>query len=174
MKAAGTGGSGAPTGKRHRPAARALLIAALAGAALAAMPLPVAAQAAAAQAVAAGAWDVTSTVVEMTVPGVPGFIQRMIRGKSKAEHKRLAAGQGVAALLAPDPKARCQILTQQVADGRYQQALSCPQKAGEPLRIARTGTYDAAGFAGRATVSGATAKGPIHIVLDQHARRTGG
>ena len=172
MKVPGPGGSGAErTAARRRPDAGARWVVTLtaAGAALAATPLP-----AAAQAVAPGAWDVTSTVVDLTVPGVPGFIRRLVRGKSKAEHKQLAAGQGVAALLAPDPKAHCRVIEQQVADGRYLQTLSCPQKQGEPLRIARAGTYDATGFAGRATVSGATAKGPIHIVLDQRARHTGG
>jgi len=125
------------------------------------------------QAVPAGAWDVTSTVVEFGVPGVPGFIRRMARGRSRAEHKELTAGYGLAALLAPDPKARCRIVDQQIAGGRYSQALTCPQKRGEPLSIARTGSYDAAGFVGRATVTGMTPKGPINIVLDQQARRAG-
>lgn len=56
------------------------------------------------QALQPGDWDVRSTVVQLAVPGMPGFIQRMARGKPKAERKRLAAGQGVEALLAPDPK----------------------------------------------------------------------
>ena len=130
--------------------------------------------AAAAQAVQPGSWDVTSTVVELTVPGVPGFLQRMARGRSKAEHKRLVAGQGVEALLAPDPKARCHVDSQTVGGGRYAQALTCPQKKGEPLRIARAGTVDATGFAGTATVSGATPKGALRIVLAQRAARVGG
>lgn len=129
---------------------------------------------AAAQAVQPGAWEVTSTVRELSVPGVPGFLQRMARGRSKAEHKRLATGQGVEALLAPDPKARCRVDSQTVADGRYAQALTCPQKKGEPVRIARAGTYDASGFAGRATVAGTTPKGALSIVLDQRAARVGG
>lgn len=128
---------------------------------------------AAAQAVPPGAWDVTSTVRELSVPGVPGFLQRMARGRSKAEHKRLSAGQGVEALLAPDPAARCHVDSQIVAAGRYAQALTCPQKRGGSLTIARAGTYDAAGFAGTATVTGATPKGPLHIALDQRAARVG-
>ncbi|MGI4949333.1 MAG: DUF3617 domain-containing protein, partial [Janthinobacterium lividum] len=99
-----------------------------------------------------------STVVDLAVPGVPGFIQHMMRGKSKAEHKRLAAGQSVEALLAPDPKAGCRIDDQRIADGHYTQALTCPQKRGEPMRITRDGTYDASGFVGRATVKGTTPK----------------
>jgi hypothetical protein len=120
-----------------------------------------------------GAWDVTSTVVTLSVPGVPGFLQRMAQGRSKAEHKRLAPGQGIEALLAPDPKARCTVDGQRAADGRYQQMLTCPQKRGDPLRIVRAGTYGAEGFDGRATVDGVTPKGLLHIVLDQRARRMG-
>lgn len=129
---------------------------------------------AAAQAVEPGRWDVTSTVVELAVPGVPGFLQRMARGRSSAEHKLLSAGQGVAALLAPDPKARCTVDSQRVADGRYAQALTCPQKGGEPVHIARSGTYDGTGFVGRATVARTTSKGSVRIVLDQRTARIGG
>ena len=129
---------------------------------------------AAAQAVQPGAWDVTSTVVDLAVPGVPGFLQRMVRGKSKAEHKRLAAGEGISALLAPDPKARCRVDSQTIEAGRYAQSLTCPQRKGEPLRIERIGTYGATGFYGRATVAGTTPKGPLSIALDQRAARVGG
>jgi hypothetical protein len=135
-------------------------------AALLILPVPVGAQA-----LQPGAWDVTSTVVDLAVPGVPGFLQRMARGKSKAERKQLSAGQGVEALLVPDPKARCRVDDQRIADGRYSQTLSCPQKKGDAMNIARVGTYDALGFSGRATVRGITAKGPVRIVLDQKARR---
>ncbi|WP_375391735.1 DUF3617 domain-containing protein [uncultured Sphingomonas sp.] len=126
-----------------------------------------------AQTVAPGAWDVTSTVVEFSIPGVPRFLQRMARGKAKAEHKRLAAGQGVAELLAPDPKANCHVDSQSIADGRYAQGLTCPQKRGEPVRIVRTGIYDATGFTGRATVTGTTPRGALRIALDQRAARVG-
>ena len=132
------------------------------------------AEVAADQAVQAGDWDVRSMVVELSVPGVPGFMQRMARGRTKAERKRLAAGQGVEALLAPDPKANCRVDRQRVAEGRYSQALLCPQKRGEPMRVVRSGTYDASGFSGRATVAGTTPKGPVSIVLDQRAVRVGG
>lgn len=127
----------------------------------------------AAQAVAPGRWDITTTIVNLSVPGVPGFIERLVRGKSKAEHKRLPAPQGMEALLAPDPKARCHVDSQRIADGRYAQALTCPQKRGEPVHIARTGTYDAAGFAGLATLNGTTPKGPMSIVMSQRAARVG-
>ena len=130
--------------------------------------------AAAASTVQPGRREVKSTVVEMAVPGIPKFLQRMARGKTKSEEKRLTAAQGIEALLAPDPKAMCRIEGQRVEDGRYTQTLSCPQKQGEPLHITRVGTYDAAGFVGRATVAGVTPKGPISIVLDQRAARTGG
>ncbi len=96
-----------------------------------------------------------------------------MRGKSKAEHKRLAAGQGIAALFVPDPKARCRVESERIAGGRYVQALSCPQKQGDPLHIARSGTYDATGFVGVATVSGITPKGPMRIVLNQRAAYVG-
>lgn len=129
---------------------------------------------AAAQAVPAGAWDVTSTIVDLSVPGVPGFLQRMARGKRKAEHKQLVAGQGIEALLAPDPKARCHVVSQSVAGGRYTQSLSCPQKQGEPLSIDRAGTYSADGFTGRASVTGTTPKGALRIILDQRAVRVSG
>lgn len=130
--------------------------------------------AALAQAVQPGAWDVTSTLSELSVPGVPSFLQRMARGHSSAEHKRLLAGQGVEALLAPDPKARCRVDSQNVAGGRYAQALTCPQKRGGTVSISRTGTYDASGFVGTATVTGATAKGALRIALAQRAARVGG
>jgi len=134
--------------------------------------LPAAASAAD-QGLAPGKWDVTSTTVEMSVPGLPGFIARMIQGKSRAEHKRLPAGQSVEALLAPDPTAKCHVDVQHAADGRYDQMLTCPQKRGEPVHVTRTGTYDATGFVGRATVTGTTTKGPMRIVLDQRAARVG-
>ncbi|MEG3163820.1 DUF3617 family protein [Sphingomonas sp. PB2P19] len=118
-----------------------------------------------------GKWAITSTVVDVSLPGVPGFIQRMIKGKSKAERKLVSAGQGIEALLTPDPKAHCKVETQHVASSRYAQALSCPQKGGEPMRIVRSGTYDASGFRGEATVAGSSRKGPVHMVLQQRAAR---
>ena len=124
--------------------------------------------------IVSGDWTVTSTVVDLTVPGVPKFLQRLARGKSKSERKRLASGQGIEALLAPDPKAQCRVDSQRVMAGRYQQTLTCPQKRGDPVHIDRVGSYDANGFAGRATVMGATPKGPVNIVLDQRAKRIGG
>ena len=120
-----------------------------------------------------GDWDITSTVVDLTVPGVPGFLLRMMKGKSKAKRKHLSSGQGIETLLTPDPKARCRIDSQRVADGRYAQSLSCPQKKGHWIRISRTGTYDATGFTGRATVAGLTPKGALNIVLDQRATHIG-
>lgn len=128
---------------------------------------------AAPQGIAPGKWDVTSTVVDAAIPGAPGFIVRMMRGKSRAEHKTVPAGQTVEALLAPDPKAKCRIDSQRVGDGRYAQELTCPRKRGEPMRIIRAGTYTDSGFVGRATVSGTAPKGPLNIVLDQRAARVG-
>jgi hypothetical protein len=125
------------------------------------------------QALAPGNWEVTSTTVEMSVPGMPGFLARMMQGKSKTEHKRLSADQGVEALIAPDPKARCRIDVQHVANGKYDQVLTCPQKRGEPVRVTRAGIYDKMGFVGRATVTGTTSKGPMRIVLTQRAARVG-
>jgi hypothetical protein len=123
--------------------------------------------------VVSGAWDVTSEVVDLTVPGVPGFLARMARGKRKAEHKRVASGQGIETLLAPDPKAQCRIERQSVVDGRYDQTLACPQNNGPPLRIVRSGSYDATGFAGQAIVTGTTPKGALRIILEQRAIRVG-
>lgn len=116
-------------------------------------------------------WDVTSTVVDLTIPGAPGFLVRMAKGKSRAERKCVIPGQGMAALLAPDPKAQCRVDSQQIADGRYTQVLTCPQRRGEPMRIDRAGTYDANGFAGRAEMTGQTPKGAMRVVLDQRAAR---
>jgi hypothetical protein len=138
---------------------------------LIAMPLLVAA--APVQPLQTGRWDVTSKVVEFVAPGVPGFVARMIRGKSRAEHKRLSSGEGLESLLLPDPKARCRVDSQMVRGGRYAQTLTCPQKNGGPLRIDRSGTFDASGFVGRATVIGTTPKGALRIVLDQRAARVG-
>jgi hypothetical protein len=126
-----------------------------------------------AQVVQPGDWDITSKVVDLTVPGVPGFLLRMMKGKSKTERKHLSSGQGIETLLMPDPKARCRIDSQRVADGRYAQSLSCPQKKGDWIRISRTGTYDATGYTGRATVAGMTPKGALNIVLDQRATHIG-
>ncbi len=123
------------------------------------------------QTLPSGQWGITSTTVEMSVPGLPGFAARMMRGKSKTERKRLSEGQGVSELIAPDPKAGCRIDGQQVTNGRYEQTLSCPQKRGEPIHVVRIGNYDRSGFAGRATVTGITPKGAMRIVLDQRAAR---
>lgn len=125
------------------------------------------------QMVQPGDWDVTSKVVDLTAPGIPGFLVRMMKGKSKAERKHLSSGQGIEALQMPDPKAQCRIDSQRVADGRYAQTLRCSQKKGDWMRISRTGTYDTAGFAGRATVTGTTPKGALNIVLDQRATHVG-
>jgi hypothetical protein len=125
------------------------------------------------QALAPGSWDVTSTTVEMSVPGLPGFIARMMQGKSKKERKRLSPGQGVEALIAPDPKVRCHVDVQHVGGGRYNQALTCPQRRGEPVHVIRAGTYDSNGFVGRATVTGMTSGAPMRIVQDQRAARVG-
>ena len=125
------------------------------------------------QAFAPGSWDVTSTTVDMSVPGLPGFIARMMRGKSKTEHKRLSTGQGIEALIAPDPKARCHVEVQRVVDGKYNQALTCPRKRGEPVHVSRAGSYDRTGFVGQATITGMTSKGPMRIVLNQRAARVG-
>lgn len=126
-----------------------------------------------AEAVQPGRWDVTSTIVDLSVPGVPAFLQKMAHGHTTAEHKQVAAGQGIEALLAPDPKARCTVIDQKIGDGRYAQSLACPQKRGEPLHITRAGTYGVSGFAGQAMVAGTTPKGALHIVLDQHTVRSG-
>lgn len=128
---------------------------------------------AAEQPLAPGRWDVTSRAVELSIPGLPAFVARMMKGKSKTEQKRLSQGQGMETLIAPDPKAQCRVDSQHVANGKYDQALTCSQKRGEAVRITRAGTYDRTGFVGRATVTGTTAKGPLRIVLDQRAARVG-
>ena len=63
----------------------------------------------------AGKWDIRFTNVEMSIPGMPAFIARLMRGRSKVEPKRLTTGQGIEALLAPDPKANCRVTFQQIA-----------------------------------------------------------
>ena len=127
--------------------------------------------------IAVGRWDVTSTAVALDIPGVPAFLVRMMKGRAKTEYKCVAVDQaetGVAALLAPDPKAHCQVESLQAAAGRYAQTLSCPQKQGAPFRIDRTGTYDATGFTGRLHLAGQTPKGPMSITLDQKATHVAG
>jgi hypothetical protein len=130
---------------------------------------------AAAQSIAPGRWDVTSTAVDLEIPGAPGFLLRMMKGKSKIEHKCIAPEQaraGVAALLTPDPKAKCRVDSVRIEGGHYAQLLSCPQKNGPPLKISRRGTYDAAGFAGGLDLDGTTPKGAMRIRLDQRAVRS--
>ncbi len=131
----------------------------------------------AAQAIQPGPWNITSTAVTLDIPGAPGFLLRMMKGRSKSERKCVPSEQasnGVAALLVPDPKARCHVDSQQIANGAYHQALTCPQKQRPPIRITRSGTYDASGFAGRLTMEGQTPKGAMHIVLDQKAVHAAG
>lgn len=133
--------------------------------------------AAMAQPIQTGRWDVTSIATDLVIPGAPGFLLRMMKGKSRSERKCISpeiAATGVAALLAPDPKAQCHIDSQQIADGRYNQALTCPQRHGAPIAIARHGTYDASGFAGRLQMHGQTPKGPMSIILDQKATHVPG
>lgn len=127
-----------------------------------------------AQSVETERWDVTSKVVDLVVPGAPGFLLRMAKGKSRAERKCVAATPSAATLLAPDPKAQCRIDKQQIADGRYLQVLGCPQKRGAPMHVIRTGTYDASGFTGRAEMTGQTPKGAMRVLLDQRATRVAG
>ena len=126
----------------------------------------------AAQAIAPGKWDVTSTAVELNIPGAPGFLLRMMKGRSKTEHKCVAPEQakgGIAALLTPDPKARCRVDSVRVEGGQYAQVLSCPQKKGPPITISRSGSYDANGFTGHLQMAGSTPKGAMSIKLDQRA-----
>lgn len=132
---------------------------------------------ASAQAVQPGRWDVVSTAVDLVIPGAPGFVLRMMKGRSKTERKCIspaAAQGGIAALLVPDPKAKCRVDAVQIGGGRYSQTLSCPQKQGAPLLVSRAGSYDAAGFTGRLKMSGQTPKGALAITIDQSARHVAG
>lgn len=118
-----------------------------------------------------------STAVDLVIPGAPGFMLRMMKGRSKTERKCLSPGaaqEGVASLLAPDPKAKCRVDTLQVGSGRYSQALTCPQKKGTPIQITRTGSYDASGFTGRLKMAGQTPKGAMSVTIDQTARHVAG
>ena len=133
--------------------------------------------AAAAQAVQPGSWNVTSTAVTLDIPGAPAFLLRMMKGKLKSERKCLTpemASAGVAALLVPDPKAQCHLDSQQIAGGLYRQTLTCPQKRGTPIRITRSGSYDASGLTGRLDMDGQTPKGAMNITLDQKATHAAG
>ena len=132
---------------------------------------------AAAQALTPGKWDVTSTAVDLDIPGAPKFMLRMMKGRSKTEHKCVAPEQaklGIAALLTPDPKAKCRVDSVQIGEGRYAQLLSCPQKNAAPIKISRIGRYDAGGFSGQLLMSGATPKGAMRIKLDQRALHVAG
>lgn len=124
----------------------------------------------AAQAIPPGDWTGRITVRELEAPGVPGFLLRMARGKSRTEKRCVApalAASGIAALLAPDPKARCTVVGQHVADGRYDQVMTCPQKQGAPLRVVRAGTYSASGLVGTVTMDGTSPKGAFRFAGDQ-------
>lgn len=128
-----------------------------------------------AQSVSPGNWDVKSTAVELVIPGTPGFMLKMMKGRSKTEHKCLLPDQartGPAALFAPDPKAKCSVERSQIAGGHIDQVMMCPQKKGPPVRATRTGTYNATGVTARLTMAGETPKGPMRVVIDQTASRT--
>ena len=86
-----------------------------------------------AQSIQPGKWDVTSTAVDLVVPGAPAFLLRMMKGKSKTERKCLdqsAANTGVAALLVPDPKAQCRVESLQVGAGRLCAVADLPAEIG--------------------------------------------
>lgn len=139
-----------------------LLLIALPGAALAQSAQP-------------GNWDITSTAVDLTIPGAPGFLLRMMKGRSRTEHKCLPPGEapaGVAALFIPDPKANCRVDHSRIAGGRIDHLMFCPQKKGEPIRVARVGSYTATSFTARMIMSGQTPKGPMRVIADQRARPT--
>ncbi len=129
-----------------------------------------------AQAVAPGGWTAKTTVRELDVPGLPKFLVRRARGKSRSEAKCIAPAQastGIAQLLTPAPKAKCTVERQQVANGRFEQVMLCPQKKGSPMRVERAGAYSAAGIVGTVTMSGQTPKGPMKALADQTITRTG-
>lgn len=116
-----------------------------------------------------------STAVDLTIPGAPGFLVRMMRGKSRTEHKCLIpeqASAGIASLFVPKPEAKCRVERAQIAGGRIDHVMFCPQKQGEPLRVERAGVYTASGFTARMTMAGRTLKGPMRIVADQVGTRT--
>lgn len=119
--------------------------------------------------VPAGNWEIASTIAQLDVAGVPGFLQRMAKGHTTVERKCLPVGQSVAALLAPDPKAQCRVDQVTIANGHYAQVLTCPQKQGGPITVTRSGSYNGSGFTGQASVTGSTRKGPMSITLDQRA-----
>lgn len=122
-----------------------------------------------------GRWEVTSTIAELTAPGAPAFLVRMARGGSRTAGRCIAPAQaagGIAAVLAPEAKARCTLERQVIADGRFTQTLACAQKEGAPLKIERVGSYDANGYRARATMMRETAKGAVRVVVNQAARRT--
>lgn len=128
-----------------------------------------------AQAIPSGEWTGRITVRELVAPGVPGFLLRMAKGKSKSEKRCVSpvlAQGGIAALLAPDPKAKCTVASQHAANGRYDQVLMCPQKQGGPLKVVRTGTYTAAGLTGQVVMDGTSPKGTFHFAGDQVFTRT--
>lgn len=130
-----------------------------------------------AQAIPSGRWDVVSTATDLMIPGAPGFVLRMIKGRSKTEHKCVspaAAQTGIAALLVPDAKAKCTVDSLQIGGGHYSQTLSCPQKQGDPIRVSRSGSYDTAGFTGGLKMAGQTPKGAMSITIEQKARHVAG
>lgn len=122
-----------------------------------------------------GNWDVTSTAVDLMLPGTPGLLLRMMRGKSKVDHKCIAPDQartGLAAIVAPDPKAKCRVESLTVTGNRFDQVMACPNKDGGTLRIARSGSFTVDGFTARMTMTGQSPKGAMRVVVDQVAKRT--
>lgn len=128
-----------------------------------------------AQAIQPGEWTGKVTVRELVVPGAPGFLLSMAKGKSRTEKKCVPpalAAQGAVALLSPDPKAKCTVEQQRLNGGRYEQILSCPQKKAGPMKVTRQGSYDANGLTGNVVMTGPTAKGTMRFAGDQSVRRT--
>jgi len=100
---------------------------------------------------------------------------RMMKGRSKVEHKCLLPDQaraGAGALFAPDPKSKCTVERSQIAGGHIDQVMMCPQKKGPPVRAVRTGSYTANSFAARLVMAGDMPKGPMRVVIDQAGSRT--
>lgn len=121
-----------------------------------------------------GEWTITSKPVELTVPGVPGFLLGMAK-KTRTEKRCLSpaqAQQGIAALIAPKKAKTCTLESRDVAAATVRQVYACRAKDGRVVRATLTGRYDASSFAGRFEMAGDTAKGAMRVVVDQSARRT--
>ena len=139
---------------------------------LAAAALPI--LLAAATPVPAGRYDVTFRVSDVGADGVPSFLLRMAKGRTRTERKCVPSGEGgPAVLIAPDAKAKCRVDRQTIANGRFEQQFTCPQKDGRTTTAVRNGAFTPTGYTASLVITGTTPKGKLRLTGEQTARYAG-